>query len=367
MKDITYFSANTVAQFENNYDNMLQFNSLMLDAANGVYDKYSKEDSDTMIRNQFDRVLGINFKNATDKERRQALRRNRIEVAQLVEDVIVDKLVSGWNSANARFIEFVEQKNIGQGDQNEFFVEDTALLQVSKFSGNHMDIVRQQVRPGTSFRIDMSQYVIRVYGDYKLFMLGRIDFATFVDRMYKSIEQHRYAGLFSAFMTMDGSLPTNLKMSTPISLATKDAIVDHIEMIKAATGKDIILVGTRTAIQKLQNIIPYDLFSSAMKDEKNQNGLLGVWEGYECLALDRVNKVATTESVFSADDNKKIFILPVDPDFKPIKLVQSGDVEYLEAGMDGTTMDMTATIDLRYEEGIGVVVNELFGEIIITA
>lgn len=366
MRDITYFSANTVAHFDNNYDNMLQFNSLMLDTANGVYGKYSKEDANTMIRNQFDAVLGINFKEASDKERRQALRRNKIEIAQLIEDVIVDKLVSGWNVANARFMDFVEVKNIGQGDQNEFFVEDNSLLQVSRFNGNHRDIVRQQLREGASFRIEMSSYVIKTYGDYKLFMLNRIDFAQFVDRMYRSIEQNRYAGIFEAFMTMDEALPTDYVLATPVTDATKDAIIDHIETIKAATGKDVILVGTRTAVQKLQSVIPYSLFSSAMKDEKNQNGLLGKWEGYDCLALDRVNKLGTTESVFSADDNKKIFVLPVDSEFKPIKLVQSGDVEYTESGMDGSTLDMTAAIDIRYEEGIGVVINELFGEIKIT-
>lgn len=367
MRDFTYFSANTVALFENNYDNMLQFNEVMMDTSNGIHVKYTKEEANTIIRNQFDRVLGINFKTASVKERRQALRRNKIEIAQLIEDVLVDKMVSGWNVANARFMAYVDTKNIGLGDENEFYVADNSLLQVSKFAGNHYDVVRQALREGASFRVEMSKYVIKTYADYELFMLGRIDFAEFTDRMYKSIEQNRYAGLFTAFMTMDSSLPTDLILGTAVSEATKDAIIDHIEAIKAATGKDVMLVGTRTAIQKLQNVVNYALFTEAMKEERNKNGILGNWEGYECLALNRVNKVGTTESVFSADDNKKIFILPVDADFKPIKLVQSGDVEYIEAGMDGASnMDATASIDIRYEEGIGVVINQLFGEIRIT-
>ena len=40
MKDITCFSANVLAQFDNKYDNILEFNSLMMDASNGVYEKY---------------------------------------------------------------------------------------------------------------------------------------------------------------------------------------------------------------------------------------------------------------------------------------------------------------------------------------
>lgn len=38
MKDITCFSANVLAQFDNKYDNMLEFNSLMMDASNSVYE-----------------------------------------------------------------------------------------------------------------------------------------------------------------------------------------------------------------------------------------------------------------------------------------------------------------------------------------
>jgi hypothetical protein len=181
--------------------------------------------------------------------------------------------------------------------------------------------------------------------------------------MYTAIEQYRYGALFTAWMSMDESLPTDLILETAVSEATKDDIIEHIEGIKATTGKDVLLVGTRTAIQKLQNTVSYNMFSDAMKDERHQNGLLGSWEGYDCLALSRVNKAGTRESVFSADDNKKIFIMPVSPDRPPIKRVNEGDVIYYETGMDGLKKDMTVDAELAYQEGIGVVINEVFGEI----
>lgn len=146
MRDITCFSANTVAQFENNYDNMLQFNELALNASHDVFDKYSKEETSTIIRNQFNKILGIDFKTATPMKRRQAWRDHGREVASLIEDVILDKMVSGWNAANARFMEYVEEINIADGDKNEFYVEDNSLLQVSKFAGNHHDINSYSVR-----------------------------------------------------------------------------------------------------------------------------------------------------------------------------------------------------------------------------
>ena len=104
-----------------------------------------------------------------------------------------------------------------------------------------------------------------------------------------------------------------------------------------------------------------------MKNERFQNGILGSWEGYECLALNRVNIPGTRDSVFTAEDLKKIYILPIDPEFKPIKRVNEGDVAYYETGMDGLKKDMTIDAEIVYKEGIGVVIDELFGEIKITA
>lgn len=367
MKEITCFSTNVLAQFENNYDNMLQFNELLIDASNRVFNKYSEKETGEIIRTQFDRILGINFKEATSMKRRQAWRDHNKEIASLIEDVLVDRMNSGWNAGNARFMDLVEEINLAEGDKNEFYVADNSLLQVSKFAGDHHDIVRQAVKPGKAFSIETSAYAIKVYADYKMFQLGKIDFADFVDKMYKSIEEYRYSALYSAFISMDSSLPSDLILATAISESTIPTIIDHIEAVKAATGKDIILVGAKPAIQKLQSVVSYNIYSDDMINEKNKKGILANWEGYECLALDRVNKAGTRESIFSADDNKKIYIFPVDSDFVPIKRVNEGDVAYYESGMDGMKKDMTVDAEITYWEGIGIVINELFGQIKITA
>lgn len=363
MRDITCFSANTLAQFDNKYENLKVFNSLMMDAGNKVYEKYSKDETQTILRNQFDKILGINFKEATSMKRRQAWRDHNKEIATLIEDVVVDKMNSGWNTGNASFMQYVEEINIADGDANEFFVEDNSLLTVSVFANNHHDLVRQAVKPGKAFSVETSPYAIKVYTDFVMFQTGKIDFAKLVDRMYESIEQYRYAALNAAFMSMDESLPTDMILETAVSEGTKDSIIAHIEAVAAATGRDVVLVGARPAIQKLQSIVNYNMFSDAMKDERNKNGVLGNWEGYDCIPLSRVNKAGTRENVFSAEDMKKVYILPVDPEFKPIKRVNEGDVAYYESGMDGLKKDMTVDAELVYQEGIGVVINELFGEI----
>ena len=335
MRDITAFSANVVANFDNNYDNMLVFNDLMMDASNNVYNKYSKSETSDIIRNQFDKITGINFKTASRMQRRQAWRAHGIEICSVIENTLVDKMVSGWDSSNARFMDLVEDVNIARGDINQFYVNSNGLLQVSKWAGNHHDIVRQKVLPGKAFSVDTSTYVIKVYTDYELFMLGKIDFAAMIDLMYTSIEKHRYSALYTAFMSLDSFLPSDMKSSIQIAEATKDTIIDKIEAVKATTGKDVMLVGTRVAMQKLQNTVPYTMWSNDMKNERHNTGKLAVWEGYECLILDRINVEGTRDSIFTANDNKKIYILPIDSDFKPIKRVNEGDIEVASRGEDG--------------------------------
>ena len=135
MKTMASFSANVLAKFDNNYDNIITFSELMMDANRGIYTKYNKDQTQDIIRNQFDAIMGINFKSATSMQRRQALRDHGKEIASLIENVVAD-----------RFMEYVEDINIANGDQNEFYVEDNSLLVVSKFAGNHHDVKYDSVR-----------------------------------------------------------------------------------------------------------------------------------------------------------------------------------------------------------------------------
>lgn len=146
MKTMASFSANVLAKFDNNYDNIITFSELMMDANRGIYTKYDKDQTQDIIRNQFDAIMGINFKSARSMERRQAWRDHGKEIASLIENVVADRMNSGWNQANARFMEYVEDINIANGDQNEFYVEDNSLLVVSKFAGNHHDVKYDSVR-----------------------------------------------------------------------------------------------------------------------------------------------------------------------------------------------------------------------------
>ena len=366
MREFIRFSQRVQDCFENKAENAIEFHNLVMDASNRIFTKFNREETQNTLREQFNAILGIDFKSATDMKRRQAWRDHGKELYSVIEDVLADRMNDGWNSTNSFFEEYVDERNLADGDTAQLYVPDTSLLVVSKWAQDHHDILRQKITPGVAYTVETTPYVIKVYADFRAFMLGKIDFAELVDRMYKSIEQYRKAALYKAFMSADTLLPTDMKSSIAFGPNTKTDIVDQIEAVKAATGYDVILVGTRSAVQRLQNTVSYNMWSGNMKDEQNQNGYLANYEGYKVLPLERVNEAGTRTSVFSATDNKKIFIMPVSSDFKPIVRVNEGDVAYYERGMDGSMQDMTIEAEIWYKEGIAVIINMLFGEVIDT-
>lgn len=354
------FNTNITQSFETE-EKIIQFNKLLIDAASGK-SVYSPTEADQIIRGQFNKIMGLS-ENYSNKEFRQAWRAHKSEIYNIIEDTMLDKLVTGWPD-DPFFMAYVEYKNLQKGDKNEFYVEENSLLQVSKFSGNHHDIVRQKVGFGKSFSVDTSWYSIKVYQDWELFQAGKIDWPTLVNKMYTAIDKYRKDAICQAFITADTYLPTDLVKELALVAADKTDVIELAETVIRDTGKNVAFIGTKAALSKLQGLTPTALWSDNMRDEFHKTGMLGNFEGYDLITIPRVNEFNSRKE---ATDNSKIYIMPIDPEFKPIKVVDEGDTMFAESGMDGMKKDMTIEAELAYKEGIAVVINQLYGEIKIQA
>ena len=138
MKRFMNFDANVRNVFENNESDYAAFNQLMLDYSHDALDGVSAKEANKKIVEIFRSIIGCDEK-STKAEVRKAIRRNQAIVFDLIEEIIDDALVSGWQ-ANPFFMEFVDVKNLALGDKNEFYVPDNSVLSVMKVSGNHHDI-----------------------------------------------------------------------------------------------------------------------------------------------------------------------------------------------------------------------------------
>ncbi len=119
--------------------------NLMFDLGAGreIYDAeagraISRAEASDVIKKASFEFLGLN-EHSTDKQIKRALDSERgRQFFEVIEEVIDVQIAHGL-SENEFFNEYVETKNIKDGDRNEFWVDDEVLLTVGKTSGDHHD------------------------------------------------------------------------------------------------------------------------------------------------------------------------------------------------------------------------------------
>ena len=323
------------------------FTKLLLDTAKGKTIKYSLAESDEAIRQHFFEVLGIE-PTSNRKEIRKALRRKSYDVYELIEETINEMLISGWGD-NPFFKQFVDVKNLAAGDSNVFYVPDKSILTVSKFSGNHHDLLRQKLGFGESFTVHTDWYGIKIYQDFELYMAGRIDWAEYIRKLYEALDKKVNDMLYGAFMGLDEQIPAAYQMTGTITEAT---ILEKAEMVEVATGHPVMIAGTRASLSKITGLTGADMWSSEMKNERNTLGGLGTWNGIPLMRVPQVFEQNTR--TFAYPDNK-FYILPM-TDNKPIKLVYEGDYEYVEDTQSTSRQDMTIEAEYMTKLGIATII-----------
>ena len=119
--------------------------NLMFDLGAGreIYDDeagrpVSKAEANDVIRKACFDYLGLT-KDSTDKQIKRALNSERgTQFFEVIEEIIDVQIAHGL-SENEFFNQYVETKNMADGDRNEFWVDDEVLLTVGKMSGDHHD------------------------------------------------------------------------------------------------------------------------------------------------------------------------------------------------------------------------------------
>lgn len=327
---------------------MNDFKRLMIDAGRNCPVQYSVGECNQAIRTKFHELLGTN-ENSTTKEIRRAFQKNRYDVYAIIEDVIDELLISGWGE-NPFFRDFVEVKNLADGDRNEFYVEDNSVLTVSRFSGNTHNLVRQKLGLGESFSVNTSWYGLKVYEEFERFMAGRIDWAKFITKLYEAMDKKINDMLYQAFLGLDEVVPAEYKFTGNI---TEEQLLHTIEMVETATGKEVVIAGPRAAISKITGLTGADMWSDEMKNQRNTLGQLGTWNGVKLMRVPQVFEQGKRE--FAYPENK-FYILPL-TDNKPIKLVYEGDSYFNESTAREDRQDMT--IEAEYMTKLGI--NVIFG------
>lgn len=339
-------------------DRYANFSQLMLDAAKGEVKGYSVKEANDKIRDVMFEVLGVDSK-CSRKELRRAIRRKKTDVFEVIEETVQNLLVSGWGE-NPFFNEFVEIKSMNDGDTNEFYVQDEVILTVSELSGNHHDLVRQKLGAGKTFSVKTSWYGIKIYTEFELFMAGRVDWAGFVQKIYEAFDKKVNDMVYASLMAAGSKLPNQSQFNKtgPLSTSTKDTLINLIEDVQAATGNEVVIMGTKSALSKLTALSDVDWISNSMKEERHTTGKLGLWEGVRLVEIPQ--RFAPNDTTTKLVDNNKLLIMPV-ADNRFIKIYDEGDAIIREVSDGNTNMDATIEYEYQQKMGVATIIGKLFG------
>ena len=364
MVKLMNFDANVREVFENDENKLVAFNKLMLDAANGTLEEgISSKEASAKIVSIFRKAIGLDEK-ATRTEVRKAIRRNQQVLFDLIEEFVPSLLQSGWTE-NPFFNEFVETRNTEIGDQTIFYTEDNTILTVSKVSGNHWDIDRQRLGKGASFTVETSWYGIGVYSEYEKLLVGLEDFSTFVTKLYEAVDKFVNESIYQAMLSASAQLPGGATGSGQwvktgaLDAAEKTTFMQLIEDVQMATGMEVVIMGTKSALSRLEAMQNIDWVSEDMKVQRNTTGRIGYFEGIRLVEIKQGFRLNDTTNRLV--DDKQIFIMPVG-DNKFIKVINEGQPEMRQVNDNTVNLDMTYDYRYMFKMGVAVQIGVLWGE-----
>ena len=320
---------------------------IMIDAVKGVnMENYSKGETSEAIRNALIEMNGgskkLNLKNFYRGSQLYAL----------VQELIPAIIDEGFKDEDTLF-NLVEYRNIADGDEEEFYVEGNSYFLVADAAAGIRGVRRQRIDKSETVTVKTSVKVVRIYEELNRLLAGKVSFDKFVENVAKSFKQKILADAYKAISEMSQTtvgLDANYVVAGTGS-GDEDALIDLIQHVEAATGKEARIYGTKAALRKVSTAV----VSDEAKRDLYEMGYYGKFNGTEMICMRQVHKVGT--SVFALDDSK-LYIIAGDD--KPVKIVNEGEGLLYEG-------DATANNDLTQEYvygqtfGVGVVCAEKMG------
>lgn len=339
------------------------FQQLLVDAARNEIKEYTAQEANAKIVEKFRAALGIEKDDRAPQVRR-AIRANQSLVFSIIEETVEEMIITGWMQ-NPFFMQYVETKNLALGDANDFYVEDDSILSVSKISGNHHNMIRQRLGAGRHFAVTTEWFGLKIYSDFERVLTGAEDWASFVLKVTEAVNRYLYDALYAALRGAKENLGANWVKSGAIEAANKSTLVKLCQDISMATGSEVTIFGSRSALSSLTAMADVNWAPETVKQEYYSNGgVLGNWEGFKVAEIGQGLKRGATINSASVEymlDTDRLYIIPTGVANQFIKLVNEGDSQISQVTDKDTNRDMSYEYEMQFKMGIAVILNHVFG------
>jgi len=263
----------------------------------------------------------------------------------LIEEILSRTVVEGLQG-DEYFNALVDFRNVAEGDQNLFLVEDNNLFVVAEAADGTQGIRRQRLGGVKETSIPTSLKVVRIYEELNRVLAGRVDFNEFIRKVAESFRQKLLNDIYALWSGATAAEMGGVAYFPTAGTYDEDDLLDLISHVEAAAGgKTATIIGTKKALRNLKESIQSD----GAKDELHNMGYYGKFFGTPCVAVPQRHQIGSTN--FVLDDDVLTIIAGDD---KPIKVVYEGNPIVL-MGDPMTNADFTQEYLYGEKYGMGIV------------
>ena len=265
----------------------------------------------------------------------------------IIEEILKQTVVDGLKEDDF-FMSLVDFRNLAEGDQNLFVVEDNNLFVIDDAADGTQGIRRQRLGGATTASIPTSMKPVRIYDELNRVLAGRVDFNEMIDKVAESYRQKILNDIYALWSNATAEEMGGTIFFPAAGTYDEDDLLDLIAHVEAAAGgKQATIVGTKKA---LRNLVP-SIQSDSSKEDLYNMGYYGKFYGSPVFAIPQRHRLGTTDFVM---DDDVITIIAGDASSKPIKFVYEGDPIVL-MGNPMTNADFTQEYFYGEKYGVGIV------------
>lgn len=353
---------------ENKYEN---FKKLTYDLNNGndIYEyddegnqrKISKKEANKAVRKILMEVCDLTEDDLkSNKRRKRAIEMHHNELFELIESDIDFKVNTAFHESEW-FNEFVDMRNIALGDDEEYWTREKIMFIVAEVASDNHDYTLQYLNEGTYSKIHTKKYGVKVGKDIDLILLGRIDFTELTDKIAEAfvykVQELCFAGIYAASNKLPN--PTQFVKTGVLSEGTKESFDTLLEDVATANEAEVVIMGTKTALKKINNLSDVDWRSNSQKESIANCGRLGSYEGTELVEIPQ--RFALNDVTNKLIDNDKLLIFAKTQE-KFVWFTDKGETQITERGQEkGDLADDFQTYEVQREFGVNIVLPSYFG------
>ena len=319
---------------------------LAIDSYKGhVAGNYSVDDSMEVLRQAL-----VEENGGSTKLDYRAIRDGKCNGLFAIVEKIINKTVIEGLPESCPLFDYVDYRNLAEGDTNIFEIRDNGLFVVSDIADGTQGLRRQRLTGGEEITVKTQLKGIKIYEELRRVLAGRVDFNELIDKVAESFQKKINNDIYAAVKAGFDGLISPYKESGSFDESKLTEIIDHVE---AATGKKAFILGSKQAVRKITGVKGAD--STSAKEDLYAMGYFGHFYTTPIIVMENAHKVGSTDFVLSND----LYIVASDDKF--VKFVTEGDTLIIPGDALGNA-DLSQEYFMAERYGISVVFAEAFGE-----